>query len=187
MLVCSGEMDLTRSVLRRLGARKQPKGLVLSVATRRDLSKVERVIDAKKEGRFLVLFSGPPGTGKAAAVASLRKRLGKPAFRVDCSKLLREYIGETEKNLSSVFRAASAKGAVLFFDEADALFGKRSLIRDRHDGYANQEVSYLLKRIKAYDGPVFFLSRDASNLKRLFLGMLDHVVEFRHGRVRRSL
>ncbi|MDQ8188371.1 ATP-binding protein [Pelagicoccus sp. SDUM812002] len=172
-------MDLTRSTLRRLGARKPPKGLILSAATRKQVAMVERRIVRGGGDNFLALFNGPSGTGKTAAVASIRKASGRPAYRFDCSNLLSKYIGETEKNLIIVFERSERRGAILFFDEADALFGKRSKVTDTHDRYANQEVSYLLKQIRSYQGPVLFLSHDASKLKKTFLNSLDSIVEFK--------
>ena len=94
------------------------------------------------------------GTGKTIAAQWLGTRLGKNVYRVDCSALVSAYIGETEKNLNRLFEKAELSGQVLFFDEADALFGKRTGVQDAHDKYANQEVSYLLQKIENYNGIV---------------------------------
>lgn len=177
-------MELTRRALRRIGNRKRPVGLVLAGSTKTELARLERRLSAKSGGRCLALLSGAAGLGKTATISELRKKSGRPAYRLDCSKLFSKYIGETEKNLHRVFDAASKKGAILFFDEADALFGKRTSVKDAHDRYANQEVSYLLQRIRSYDAPVVFLSRDVAQLKKSFLRHLDCVVEFKPGRVR---
>jgi SpoVK/Ycf46/Vps4 family AAA+-type ATPase len=95
---------------------------------------------------YRVLFHGPPGTGKTLAATILGKNTQRDVFRIDLSMVVSKYIGETEKNLSSLFDRARSKDWILFFDEADALFGKRTNVRDAHDKYANQEVSYLLQK-----------------------------------------
>src|SRR5205823_4903551 len=98
------------------------------------------------------LFTGPSGTGKTMAAEIIAGELRLDLYRIDLSQVVNKYIGETEKNLRRVFDAAEAGGAVLLFDEADALFGKRSEIRDSHDRYANLEISYLLQRMESYRG-----------------------------------
>jgi hypothetical protein len=104
------------------------------------------------------LFYGPPGTGKTLTATLLGKSTGKDVYRVDLSQTVSKYIGETEKNLSKLFDKAENKNWILFFDEADALFGKRTDIRDAHDKYANQEIAYLLQRIESYNGLVILAS-----------------------------
>ena len=111
-----------------------------------------------------VLLSGPSGTGKTMAAEVIASELNLDLFRVDLSRIVSKYIGETEKNLRAVFDAAETSGAVLFFDEADALFGKRSEVKDSHDRYANIEVSYLLQRMESYSG----LAILATNMKNYF-------------------
>ena len=101
---------------------------------------------------YRALFHGPPGTGKTLTAGLIGKATGKDVFRVDLSMVVSKYIGETEKNLSNLFDRAENKNWILFFDESDALFGKRTEIRDAHDKYANQEVSYLLQRIENFNG-----------------------------------
>src|SRR6185436_18277436 len=105
-------------------------------------------IGKKLKPGYRALFHGPPGTGKTLTATLLGKYTGRPVFRIDLSRVVSKYIGETEKNLASLFDKAEHKDWILFFDEADALFGKRTEIRDAHDKYANQEVSYLLQRIE---------------------------------------
>ena len=97
-----------------------------------------------------VLFAGESGTGKTMAAQVLAAELGLDLFRVDLATVVSKYIGETEKNLERIFSAADGSNAILFFDEADALFGKRSEVSDSHDRYANLEVAYLLQRMEAY-------------------------------------
>ena len=105
------------------------------------------------------IFFGSPGSGKAIAVSELAAELDKPLIRIDLSTVVSKYIGETEKNLDRVFQDAAASGAVLLFDEADALFGKRTDVKDAHDRYANIEVSYLLDRLEAFDGVVILTTK----------------------------
>ncbi len=115
------------------------------------------------------LFSGPSGTGKTLAAEVLANELGLDLFRVDLSRVVSKYIGETEKNLGRVFDAADAGGAMLLFDEADALFGKRSEVRDSHDRYANIEVGYLLTRMEAYRGVALLATNVKQALDQAFL------------------
>src|SRR5207245_30617 len=99
-----------------------------------------------------VLFAGPSGTGKTTAAEVLAGALQLDLYRIDLSAVVSKYIGETEKNLRRIFDAAEQSGAILLFDEADALFGKRGEVKDSHDRYANIEVSYLLQRMETYPG-----------------------------------
>ncbi len=103
-------------------------------------------------GRRLALFSGPRGTGKTLAAEALASRLGLQAYRIDLSRVVSKYIGETEKNIDRVFDDAEAEQALLFFDEADALFGKRTDVTDAHDRYANIEINYFLARLETFEG-----------------------------------
>jgi len=111
--------------------------------------------------RKVALFHGAPGTGKTLAAHVLAAALARDLLRVDLGQLVSKYIGETEKNLDRVFAAARASGAVLLFDEADALFGERSEVKDAHDRYANLEVAWLLQRIEQHDGVVILESNRA--------------------------
>ncbi len=99
------------------------------------------------------------GRDAAATAGAIADELGLDLFRVDLSKVVSKYIGETEKNLAAVFRAAEARGSILFFDEADALFGKRTEVKDAHDRYAKEEISYLLRGLRRHEGPVIFASK----------------------------
>lgn len=125
-----------------------------------------------------VLFAGPSGTGKTMAAEALAGSLRLDLFRVDLSQVVSKYIGETEKNLRRIFEAAEAGGAILLFDEADALFGKRSEVKDSHDRYANQEISYLLQRMEAYRGLAILTTNLKSALDPAFLRRLRFVVDF---------
>ena len=125
-----------------------------------------------------VLFAGPSGTGKTTAAEVLAHELRLDLFRIDLSQIISKYIGETEKNLCRVFDAADQGAAVLLFDEADALFGKRTEVKDSHDRYANCEVSYLLQRMEAYRGLAILTTNRKSSLDQAFLRRLRFVVEF---------
>ncbi len=127
---------------------------------------------------FRVLFSGPPGTGKTLTASLLGKYTNRDVFRIDLSLVVSKYIGETEKNLSKLFDRAENKDWILFFDEADALFGKRTGVRDAHDKYANQEVSYLLQRIESHAGLVILASNMKGNIDAAFTRRFNAVIEF---------
>ncbi|MEO8455408.1 MAG: ATP-binding protein, partial [Sphingomicrobium sp.] len=127
---------------------------------------------------LVALFAGESGTGKTLAAEAIANAVGLDLYRVDLATLVSKYIGETEKNLKSLFDAAETSGAVLLFDEADALFGKRSDVRDSHDRYANIEVAYLLQRIEAYRGLAILTSNMKSGLDRAFLRRIRFVVNF---------
>ncbi|WP_119730204.1 ATP-binding protein [Thermomonospora amylolytica] len=130
-------------------------------------------------GRGLAaLFAGPPGTGKTMAAGVIANQLGLDLYRIDLSQVVSKYIGETEKNLSRIFTEAENSNAVLFFDEADALFAKRTQIGDAHDRYANIETSYLLQRMEEYGGIAIMASNLRQNMDEAFLRRLRFVVEF---------
>ncbi|NEQ22779.1 MAG: ATP-binding protein, partial [Microcoleus sp. SIO2G3] len=124
------------------------------------------------------LFAGASGTGKTLAAEVLAQTLQLDLYRIDLSQVVSKYIGETEKNLRRVFDAAEAGGAILLFDEADALFGKRSEVRDSHDRYANIEVSYLLQRMEAYRGLAILTTNLRSAIDPAFLRRIRFVVQF---------
>ena len=124
------------------------------------------------------LFAGASGTGKTMAAEVLANELRLDLYRIDLSQVVSKYIGETEKNLRRVFEAAEAGGAILLFDEADALFGKRSEVKDSHDRYANIEVSYLLQRMEAYRGLAILTTNLKSAIDSAFLRRIRFVVQF---------
>src|SRR6185369_9673429 len=125
-----------------------------------------------------VLFAGPSGTGKTMAAEILAGELGLDLYKIDLSSVVSKYIGETEKNLSKIFAEGRASNAVLFFDEADAVFGKRTEVRDAHDRYANIEVSYLLQRMEEYEGMVILASNLRKNMDDAFVRRLHFSIEF---------
>lgn len=127
---------------------------------------------------YRVLFYGPSGTGKTLTAALLGKQFKKDVYRIDLSQIVSKFIGETEKNLEGVFKKAETKNWILFFDEADALFGKRTNVQSAHDKYANQEVSYLLQRVEDYKGLLILASNFKNNLDDAFIRRFHSVVHF---------
>jgi hypothetical protein len=125
-----------------------------------------------------VLFSGPPGSGKTMAAEVIANELGLEIYKIDVSQVVSKYIGETEKNLDKIFSEAETSNAILFFDEADALFGKRSEVKDAHDRYANVEISYLLQRMEDYKGIVILATNLNQNIDDAFLRRLHFNVAF---------
>jgi hypothetical protein len=130
------------------------------------------------EGGISVLFAGPSGTGKTMAAEVLARRLDMPMVRIDLSQVVDKYIGVTEKNLKRLFDAADVSDLVLFFDEADALFGRRTEVRDAHDRYANLEISYLLERMERFKGLAILATNRRKDLDEAFLRRLRYIVEF---------
>jgi SpoVK/Ycf46/Vps4 family AAA+-type ATPase len=124
------------------------------------------------------LFAGESGTGKTMSAEVIAYDLGLVMYKIDLSSVVSKYIGETEKNLSVIFEEAQASNAILFFDEADALFGKRSEVKDAHDRYANIEIAYLLQRIETYDGIAILATNLRQNLDEAFTRRLDFVIDF---------
>jgi SpoVK/Ycf46/Vps4 family AAA+-type ATPase len=135
---------------------------------------------SRRSGGFglRILFAGPSGTGKTMAAATIAHELGVDIYRIDISQTVSKYIGETEKNLDKIFHAATHANAILFFDEADALFGKRSEVKDAHDRYSNIETAYLLQKLEEYQGVVFLASNLSRNIDSAFSRRLNFVVDF---------
>ena len=133
---------------------------------------------AWNESGITVLFAGPPGTGKTMAAEVMAYRLKLPMYRIDLSQVVNKYIGETEKNLKRVFDAADISDMVLFFDEADALFGKRTDVSDSRDRYANLEISYLLERMERFKGLAILATNRKNDLDNAFLRRIRHVIDF---------
>ena len=133
---------------------------------------------AWNEGGLAALFAGPPGTGKTMAAEAIAAELALPLYRIDLSQVVNKYIGETEKNLRRLFDAADAADVILFFDEADSLFGKRTEVKDAHDRYANLEISYLLERMERFKGLAILATNRKKDLDEAFLRRLRFVVDF---------
>ncbi len=164
--------------------------LVLQNGTRKQIEEIKAWVEhgqtlledwgmAKKlRPGYRSLFYGPPGTGKTMTACLLGKATGRDVYKVDLSLIVSKYIGETEKNLGRVFDQAQNKGWILFFDEADALFGKRSETKDAHDRYANQEVSFLLQRIETFDGIAILASNLRANMDDAFARRFESMIYF---------
>lgn len=125
-----------------------------------------------------ILFAGPSGTGKTMCAEVMARELGLDLYKIDLSTVVSKYIGETEKNLSRIFAEAESSEAILFFDEADALFGKRSEVRDSHDRYANIEINYLLQKMEEHEGVVILATNFRKNMDDAFVRRMHHTVEF---------
>lgn len=136
------------------------------------------IIQRKLKPGYRVLFYGSSGTGKTLTASLLGKHFRKDVYLVDLSQVVSKYIGETEKNLEKVFFKAENKDWILFFDEADALFGKRSNVSSAHDKYANQEVSYLLQRVEDYQGLIILASNFKNNIDQAFVRRFNSIIHF---------
>lgn len=170
--------------LERLAQKVEPRTRVedLALAEPEALIRNEIVERARAErtAATIILFSGAGKTGKRETAETVAKDLGRELYVVNLSKVVSKYIGETEKNLDRLLRAAESVGAILFFDEADPLFGKRSEVKDSHDRYANIKISYLLQRLETYRG----LTILAANEETLFAGVRERfgfVLDFPRG------
>jgi hypothetical protein len=133
---------------------------------------------AWNEGGLAVCFGGPPGSGKTMAAEALAQALQLPMYRIDLSQVVNKYVGETSKNLKRIFDAAEIADCILFFDEADALFGKRTDVKDAHDRFANIEISYLLERMERFKGLAILATNRKKDLDEAFMRRLRAVVEF---------
>lgn len=175
---------------RLIEARLEWKDLVLNPGTRLQIEEIDTWIRhgstlmgewgmaAKLRPGFRSLFYGPPGTGKTMTACLLGKATGRPVYKIDLSLVISKYIGETEKNLARVFDQAEHRGWILFFDEADALFGKRSETRNAHDRYANQETAFLLQRLEVFDGVAILASNLRDNMDEAFTRRFESVIYF---------
>jgi SpoVK/Ycf46/Vps4 family AAA+-type ATPase len=135
-------------------------------------------LSRKLKPGYRVLFYGPSGTGKTLTASLLGKQFQKDVYRIDLSQVVSKYIGETEKNLEKVFSKAENKNWILFFDEADALFGKRTSVSNAHDRYANQEVSYLLQRVEDFPGLIILASNFKANIDSSFIRRFNQIIFF---------
>lgn len=135
-------------------------------------------LESRIKPGYRALFYGPSGSGKTFTATLLGKEVGKEVFCIDLSMVVSKYIGETEKNLSRVFEVAENNDWILFFDEADALFGKRTNVKDSHDRYANQEVAYLLQRVENYRGLVILSTNFKTNIDDAFARRFQLMVQF---------
>jgi len=175
---------------RLLDTKMEWKDLVLSYHLQKQIGEIEVWLEHKdtllktwkmdkilKPG-YKALFYGPPGTGKSVTAALIGKKTGLDVYRIDLSQMVSKYIGQTEKNLSKIFDRAENKDWILFFDEGDALFGKRTSTSDAHDRYANQQVSFLLQKIEEYNGLIVLASNMKSNIDDAFLRRFQSIIHF---------
>jgi len=180
------------SLARKINPRRKWKDLVLAVPVKEQLEEICAFVRHKETvysewgfdkklslGKGLnILFAGPSGTGKTLAAEIIAGEVGLDLYKIDLSGIVSKYIGETEKNLKKIFGEAEIGNAILFFDEADALFGKRSEVNDSHDRYANIEVNYLLQQMEEHEGIIILASNYKRNLDDAFLRRLQFAVEF---------
>ena len=175
---------------KRITSRLEWEDLVLTDITRREIDQLiawighsEEILDGfglrknLKRG-YRVLFYGPPGTGKTLTATLIGKKMGMDVYRVDLSQVISKYIGETEKNLSNIFDQAESRNWILFFDEADSLFGARTQTSNSNDRAANQEISYLLQRVEDFPGIVILASNLKSNIDEAFSRRFQSTVYF---------
>lgn len=160
---------------------KQAQQFTEVIRAMRALTKVHYTWGTAKvwnEGGISVLFAGPPGTGKTMGAEILAVELDLPMYRIDLSQVVNKYIGETEKNLKRLFDAADVSDIILFFDEADAIFGQRTEVKDAHDRYANLEISYLLERMERFKGLAILATNRKKDLDEAFMRRLRYIIDF---------
>lgn len=162
--------EFTRQRLLELASRMKHRG---ALSKSSNLSS-----EASADAGVVTLFTGYSGMDKMMAAAALAADLNLELYKVDLSRIVSKYIGETEKNLDHLFEQSDAASAVLFFDEADALFGKRTEVKDSHDRYANMETAYLLQRMETYTGIVILATNKTGDLEEAFVRRLDCVIDF---------
>jgi len=142
-----------------------------------DISTHVRDSRSQPGGETIVLFAGVDNSGKTNAAEAVARDLDRDLYRVDLNRVISKYIGETEKNLDRLFNAAESAGAILFFDEADALFGKRSEVKDSHDRYANIEISYLLQQLETFNGIAILATNNEEDTDDTFRRRIRFIVE----------
>ena len=162
----------TRATLETIPLAESQKQILNDIATNARDSR------SRSGGEAIVLFAGVSRTGKTSAAEVIAGGLKRDLYRVDLSKIVSKYIGETEKNLERLFDAAESAGAILFFDEAEALFGKRSEVKDSQDRYANLEINYLLQRLETFKGLVILTTNHREDTPERFRRQIRFVVNF---------
>ena len=179
-------LSADKKLIKQFTTKKKWEDLVIDESSRQQLNKISTPVPAftntvgstESKGQR-ILFSGSGKKNKKLAAKLLGNQFSKDVYRIDLSRLVSKYIGETEKNLDKIFDAAEQKNWILFFDEADALFGKRTSVKDSHDKYANQEVSYLLQRIEEYPGLVIINSNSKDDDPDKFAKLTKTVIHFK--------
>jgi SpoVK/Ycf46/Vps4 family AAA+-type ATPase len=175
---------------RRISTDTDPDELVLPTESKRRLGWIDDWLSQPPQvlkewglhryvdGGFRALFRGSAGTGKTMAAIALGRSTGRPVFHVDLAAVVSKYIGETDKNLQRIFDAAGQENAILLFDEADTLLGKRSEVGDAHDRFANIEIGYLLRRLEPFEGLAILTTNASGNLADAVAGRIDLIVDF---------
>jgi SpoVK/Ycf46/Vps4 family AAA+-type ATPase len=177
--VGASRVDKTPKIrLENVAQRIEPHTNLKDAALAHALPCLRKIVEDTRKHGMSVLFTGANGAGKTLAAEALAAELHRVLYRVDLKQLVTKYIGETEKNLGRVFDTAESGGAILFFDETDALFGKRSEVNDSHDRYLNLETNYLLQRMESHKGLVIFATKDRDALEKSLLSCFGYVVEF---------
>lgn len=148
------------------------------IALKKKIEKSDNRLSKRMAKGYKALFYGPPGTGKTLTATLLGNELNLDVYRIDLSMVVSKYIGETEKNLAKVFDMAERKNWILFFDEADALFGQRTQVNNSNDRYANQEVSFLLQRVETFNGVVILSSNLKNNIDHAFIRRFNSIIYF---------
>ena len=163
---------------RRIAIRATSHKRALATQQRALLTQIADAVQRSPGAACRALLAGPPGSGKSIAAQVLARELQRPLYRVDPASVVSKYIGETEKNLNALFASAKTINAILFFDEADALFAKRTEVRDSHDRYSKAQISHVLNAVNHYNGLVLAAAREKRNLDTAFTRRLQHVMEF---------
>lgn len=160
---------------------KQWQSLDISPLAKAELNTLQTLVPLNKMCNYIALFEGEDAADKLAAAALMAKDEGRQLFRIDVSQVVSKYVGETEKNLDAVFANAEKNDWILFFDEADALFGKRTTVKDSHDKYANQDVGYLMQKIEDYKGVVIVATKSTPSDDDDIKKMSRAVITFKKG------
>jgi SpoVK/Ycf46/Vps4 family AAA+-type ATPase len=172
----TGTPDPLTNLARKIEPRATLETIPLAESQKQILKEIS--MHARDSRETIVLFAGVNGTGKTIAAEVIAGGLKRDLYRVDLSKIVSKYIGETEKNLSRLFNAAESAGVILFFDEAEALFGKRSEVKDAHDRYANLEISYLLQRLESFNGLAILATNHEEDTPEKFRRRIRFIVDF---------
>ena len=172
--------DPLASLAQKLKTRATLKTIPLAESQKQILNDISRhARDSSQAGsEAIVLFAGVNRTGKTSAAEVIAGELTRDLYRVDLNKIVSKYIGETEKNLNRLFHAAESAGAILFFDEADALFGKRGEVKDAHDRYANIEIGYLLQRLESFNGLAILATNNEEDTPETIRRRIRFVINF---------
>ncbi len=173
----ASDLDWEEDLVLPMGARHQLEEIRLWLENKEALLR-QWPVGTKLRPGYRALFYGPPGTGKTFTASLLGKETGREVYRIDLSLVISKYIGETEKNLAKVFDMAAHRAWILFFDEADALFGKRTAVQSSHDRFANQEISYLLQRLETFDGITILATNLRGNIDEAFLRRFESIIYF---------